>query len=312
MRTRILTFVAFVIALWWVEASGQTAQVPPTDSTLGKHPNAVSVPFYVNDAHGVPVTGITQADLLILDDKRPPQSVVGLRKGNELPLRLGVLIDKSHSQRLSKLYRPGLEAASTFLNHALTGADDKAFVVTFDTVPRATGFMDRNQLAALGIDSTPSGGTTLFDAVQLASDELIKADQALPARRVLVILSDGDDNQSHISLNTAIASAQRAMAVIFAVGTGEIESPTGIGVPGDIKLKRLAEQTGGAAFLHHKANDMSKVFAEIQGQIDGMYAVTYIPAQSGQAGRHHEIEVKAISNKHLRVRAPKGYYTAGQ
>ena len=312
MRARTLTFVAFVIALSCVEASGQTAQVPPTDSALGKQPNAVSVPFYVNDPHGLPVAGIAQADLLILDDKRPPQSVVGLRRGNELPLRLGVLIDKSHSQRLSKVYRPGLEAASAFLNRVVAGADDKAFVVTFDTVPRATGFMDRNQLAALKIDSTPSGGTTLYDAVQLASDQLTNADQALPARRVLVILSDGDDNQSHISLDTAIASAQRAMTVIFTVSTGWVESHTGIELRSDIALKHLAERTGGTAFLHLEAKNMPKVFADIQGQIDGMYAVTYIPAQSGQAGQYHEIELKAISNKHLRVRAPKGYYTAGQ
>jgi len=164
MRTRILTFVAFVLGLVCVDAAGQSA-FSPTDSTIGKQPNAVSVPFYVNDAHGVPATGITQADLLILDDRKPPQSVVGFRKGNELPLRLGVLIDKSNSQRQNKLYRPGLEAASAFLNDALTGPDDKAFVVTFDTVPKATGFMDRNQLGALRIDSTPGGGTTLYDAV---------------------------------------------------------------------------------------------------------------------------------------------------
>ena len=102
------------------------------------------------------------------------------------------------------------------------------------------------------------------------------------------------------------------MTVIFTVGTGEIESPTGLAIPGDVKLIKLAVQTGGGAFLHLIAKEMSMVFAEIQGQIDGMYAVTYIPAQSGQAGRYHEIEVKAISDKHLRVRAPKGYYSAGQ
>jgi len=302
---KILPFIVFVIALHSVHATGQTAQVPPTDSIAGKQPYAVSVPFYVNDKQGMPVR-ITQADLSILDDRLPPQSVAGFQRGSEVPLRLGVLIDKSNSQRKSSLYRPGLEAAFAFLNQVLTAPEDRAFVELVDTVPTATRFMEKTQLGAIKMDATPGGGTALFDAVQLASNQLMNTDPVRPARRVLVILSDGGDNASHISLNAAIASAQRATTVVFTVSTSEEENARS-----NVVLERLAKETGGAAFLHVRGKNMPKVFSEIQGQIDGMYTVTYIPP-SREAGRYREIEIRVTSDKHLHVRAPKGYYSASQ
>src|SRR5437588_5054588 len=85
-------------------SSGANAQGTVTDSPTGRRSDAVNVPFFAEGSHGSLRTGITTADLSILDNQKPPQSVVSIRGAKELPLRLGVLIDTSNSESTSRLY----------------------------------------------------------------------------------------------------------------------------------------------------------------------------------------------------------------
>lgn len=229
---------------------------------------------------------------------------MAIRTAKELPLRLGVLIDTSNSERYSPLYRPGVHATSDFLKQVLNGPEDRVFIESFDTVPNASAFMNRDELLKFKINLNPGGATVLFDAVYLACNDRMVGDPIQPARRVLVILADGGDNLSNVNHDKAIAAAQEAGTVIFAVSTSENATD-------DLDSRRLeqfADKTGGHAFLHLSPRDMPKVFSTIREQIENMYVLTYVPSDLGQPGQYRSIELKATFNKKLKLHAPKGYY----
>lgn len=289
----------------WIAA---VAQSSPAASAAAKEPLPVSLPFFAQDDHRNPVSAITATDFTILDNKRPAQSVLAVRPAREAPLRLGVLIDSSSSHRRSSLYDPGLQAAWDFMTQALAGPNDRVFVVSFNTVPETTDFMNKSDLLKFKMDVTPSGGTALFDSIYAACTKRIQPDPTRPARRVLVILSDGEDNQSHASQDEAVAAAQQSGTVIFTVSTSE-DGPY-LKRDGSLWLKQLAEETGGQSFLYLSRRDMPKVFSAIKQQVENMWLVTYVPAETGQAGKRRSIELKAASGGKLKLRAPKGYYVA--
>jgi VWFA-related protein len=264
------------------------------------------VSLIVEDGHGVPVSGLAPSDLSILDNKKPPQSVVSLRTAKQMPLQLGLLIDTSSSQAGSDLYLPGLKAASAFVNQALIGPDDRAIIMTFSAATNASGFMDRDELRQFKVDATPGRGTALYDAVYFSCRQRMKGDPVQTARRVLIVISDGEDNLSHVTPREAIAAALEGGTVIFAVSTDTARA--GIETRGDRALEKFASETGGRAFLELSPKDLPKVFAQIEADIEHMYSVTYVPAESGKPGSFQPIEVKPTSNKKLKARAPKGHF----
>jgi VWFA-related protein len=185
--------------------------------------------------------------------------------------------------------------------------EDRVFLVTFATTPRGTGLMNSEDFSKFKIDLPPGGGTALFDAVYFACKRM-QTDPTHPVRRVLVILSDGGDNQSHVNLDEAIASAQKVGAVIFAVSTSE-------NLDANLDTRRLeqfADKTGGHAFVHLTRKNILQAFSSIQEQIENMYAVTFVPSDFGNPGQYRSIELKMASDRKVKLRAPKGYYiTAG-
>jgi len=194
---------------------GAVAQVPPTELPVRSQSPTVSVPFLTQDSHGHALRLVIPADLSISDNGKPPQSIVAIRNARELPLRLGVLIDTSNSEKVSALYIPGAHAILDLLNQVLNGPEDRVFLETFDTVPNASGFMKKDEALNFKINLNPGGGSALFDAIYLACNDRMEGDPIQPARRVLVILSDGGDNFSHVNLDKAIAAAQQVRTVIF-------------------------------------------------------------------------------------------------
>jgi VWFA-related protein len=264
----------------------------------------VSVPFLTQDGHGHALRLVSEADLSISDNGKPPQSIVAIRNARELPLRLGVLIDTSNSERDSALYDPGVKATMHLLNQVLNGPEDRVFLETFDTVPSASGFMKRDEAMNFRLNLNPGGTSALFDAIYLACNDRMEGDPIQPARRVLVILSDGGDNFSHVRHDKAIAAAQQVRTVIFVVSTSE-------NAKNDLdsrRLKMFADETGGLAFQHLSPVDIPKAFSTIKEQIENMYAVTYIPSDPVHLGQYRLIELKATSDKKLKLHAPKGYY----
>jgi len=131
----------------------------------------------------------------------------------------------------------------------------------------------------------------------------MRTDSLQVARRVLVLLSDGDDNASHMTRSEAIAAAQNAGTVIFTVSTGAYQK-------GEKVLEMMASETGGDTYSGLSDTDMPKVFAKIKTRIEQMHSVTYIPPEASKAGQFRSVELKITSDKKARVHAPRGYYAA--
>jgi Ca-activated chloride channel family protein len=287
-----------------------TATGQPDDIvlTIRKRVDEVNLLFIATDKHGKFVRDLNQTDFSILDDHKPPQSIANFRRETDLPLELGLLVDTSGSVRGRFDFEQ--EAAVSFLQHTLRAKFDQAFVMGFNGHSQVTqGFTDDVQLLATGVHNLKDGGgTALYDAVYRACrDNLIKQPSDHPLRRAIVIVSDGEDNQSEISRAQAIEMAQRAEVIIYAISTDD----SGLVLRGDKVLQQLADATGGRAFFPYKMKDIKGSFAAIEDELRSQYVVSYHPADFDADGRYRAIEITSLK-KDLQVRARKGYFAPRQ
>jgi VWFA-related protein len=297
------------------QPASQPATSAATDSaddqpieTIRKRVNEVNVVFTVTDKHGRFVKDLKKDDFKVLDDNKPPTSVVSFRAETDLPLRVGLLVDTSNSVR--DRFKFEQESAIEFLNQIIRPKSDRAFVIGFDTTAEIEqDFTDSTEKLAHGIrQMRPGGGTALFDAVYWACrDKLLKDQSAGPVRRAIIVLSDGDDNQSRVTREEAIEMAQRAEVILYAISTNS----NGYRERGDRILERMAEATGGQYFSPFKASDVANAFSAIQDELRSQYALAYRPSDFQTNGRYRTIEISS-DRKNLRVRARKGYYAPTQ
>jgi VWFA-related protein len=273
--------------------------------TFTKQVDVVNVIFTVTDKRGKFVKDLSQKDFAIHDNNLPPRQVVAFSHETNLPLRVGLLIDASNSIR--SRFKFEQESASEFLSQIIRPKSDLAFVIGFDTVAEVTAdFTDDGEKLDRGIRALrPGGGTAMYDAIYFACrDKLKSAPQSGPVRRALVVISDGDDNQSRVTREEAIEMAQRAEVIIYTIST----NTNGYREVGDRSLERIAEQTGGRAFFPFKVDDVANAFLEIQDELRSQYAIAYKPSELAQNGQYHTIDIAANGRKNLKVRARKGYY----
>ena len=278
-------------------------------TTIVTNVNEVPVVFTVTDRHGHYVRDLKAADFKILDDNKPPQKISDFRAETDLPVRLGLLIDASNSIR--ERFNFEQEAAIEFLSQVLRRGFDQAFVLGFDTTAEVSqDFTDDPEKLAKGVRAfRPGGGTALYDAVyNSCRDKLMKVGQNQPVRRAIVIISDGEDNQSRYSRAEAIAMAQRAEVIVYAIST----NISGMKLGGDKNLEEMAEQTGGRAFFPFKLQDMSSHFTDIEKELRSQYFIAYRPADFVADGRFHTIQISAMDSKKYHVRARRGYYAPRQ
>jgi Ca-activated chloride channel family protein len=281
---------------------------PPPDqasTTFRRTVNEVNVAFTVTDKHGHYVNNLTKNDFSVLDDQKPALDVRSFHRETDLPLQVGLLVDASNSVR--DRFKFEQEAAIEFLNQTIRPKYDQAFVVGFDVTPEVTqDFTDSADLLSVGVRSLrPGGGTAMYDALYFACrDKLMKAPQTGPVRRAIILLSDGDDNQSHVTREEAVEMAQRAEVVIYAIST----NISGSGSHGDKILERIADATGGRAFFPFQITEVSNAFSEIQNELRSQYALAYTPADLAPNGQYHSIEILAQNRKGLRVRSRHGYF----
>jgi Ca-activated chloride channel homolog len=276
--------------------------------TIKQRVNEVNVLFIATDRHGKFVRNLGQNDFSILDDHKPPQSILNFRRDTDLPLELGLLIDTSGSVRSRFEFEE--DAAIGFLQHALRPSFDRAFVMGFNSHSQVVqDFTDNVHLLEAGVHSLrDGGGTALYDAIYRASrDKLLKDKSDHPVRHAIIILSDGEDNQSDVSRAQAMEMAQRAEVTIYAISTDD----SGLILRGDKVLQQLADATGGRAFFPFKSKDIKNSFAAIEDELRSQYVVSYRPADFDADGRYRSIEIIALK-KDLQVRARKGYYAPKQ
>ncbi len=292
--------------------AGSSAPVLPEDesiTTIRKTVNEVNVVFTVTDKHGHYVRDLKKDDFKVMDDSKPAEEIRSFHSEADLPLQVGLLIDASNSVR--DRFKFEQEAAVEFLNQTIRRKYDKAFVVGFDVTPEVTqDFTDDTEALSIGVRALrPGGGTAMYDALYFACrDKLMKASQNGPVRRAIILLSDGEDNQSHVTREEAIEMAQRAEVIVYTIST----NLTGSSHHGDKVLERIAEATGGRAYVPFQITEVANAFAAIQEELRSQYAISYKPADFRTDGHYRTIEILAQNQKGLRIRSRHGYYAPTQ
>ena len=309
----------------------------------------VNVFATVHDKKGQIANNLGKDDFTLEEDGRP-QTITYFSKDTDLPLTLGLLVDTSMSQR--RVLDQERTASHSFLDDMLRQDKDKAFVIHFDRevelLQDLTASRDKLEHALDLLDTPQSdrqsggqrgggrggqfggGGTLLYDAVYLASDQVIKKQ---PGRKALIVLTDGVDHGSKETLASAIETAQRADTIVYSILFADDEeplqrSPFGFGGPGmgrhgggqhrypqedrpDGKkvLERISQETGGQHFEVSKKEPIDKIFSSIAEDLRNQYSIGYSPPADDGIG-YHKIQL-AAKQKDLTVQARDGYY-AGQ
>jgi Ca-activated chloride channel homolog len=266
--------------------------------------------FFAATDHGKSVSDLTRQEVGIRDDHEPPANVIDFRNESELPLRLGLVIDTSASIIDRFSFEQG--AAAGFLQKVLINKDDQAFVVGFsNSVLMVQDFTaDQGQLSHAIGELAPAGGTALWDAVNYASGKLGGRLEPYPVAKILVVISDGNDNSSKTSLKQAIQAAGRGEVIVYTVSTMESTSSDSGPAVGDRALRVLAEQSGGSAFTPGSVSALKHSLAELQQVIRSRYMISYKPARVQADGHYRSIDINAQKSGHkLRVYARKGYYS---
>jgi VWFA-related protein len=280
--------------------------------TLRAVVNEVAIFFTVTD-HGNSVTDLAASDIGVRDDGQPPDAILGFRNESQLPLRLGLVIDMSSS--VADRFSFEQAAAGKFLQKIVTNKDDLTFVVGVNnSVLLVQDFTEDQALTTRAVNQlAPGGGTALWDAVAFAADKLASRREEQPVARILVVMSDGEDNSSTVTLKEAIAHALRGEVAVYTVSTRDLLDEADSSLLGDHALRTLSELTGGAAFVPGSIRRLSGSLADVQQVIRGRYFISYKPASFQRNGRYRAVDVKAQKDgRDLRVFARRGYYASAE
>jgi len=278
---------------------------------IRKRVTEVTLFFTASDRHRF-VQELAPEDVNVSEEGRRVDKISGFRRQSDLPFRLGLLIDTSGS--VNPQFRFEKESAIRFLRRMVRPGTDLAFVMGFsDHLHLTRDFTDDVDSLEHGVTALENrGGTALFDAIREASDKLAAATDDQPVARVLIILSDGDDNASQAAFTQALDSVVREDVTIYTVNTRPYSmDPPGTHATheGDAILRRLAEQTGGRAFSRMNASEVAKAFAAIEEEMRNRFALSYRPLNLTEDGRFRWVQITARRSGHkLRVNARKGYY----
>ena len=305
MQFRALLGATSLLAL----ASGQTPvqQRPvqadePTRITVDV--TQVNMLFTVTDKKGRFVTDLNKDDFEVIENKRP-QNIIQFAAESDLPLRLGILIDTSNSIR--DRFKFEQEAAVEFVNNVIRGNQDKGMVVSFDTKTELVADLitDTERLGTAIRNLRAGGGTAFYDAIYFACRDKLSQDQPKHKfRRAIIIVSDGDDNQSNYTRDQALEMAQKADVVIYTNSTNNSKQES----DGDKVLRYFAAETGGRAFFPFRVEDLEQSFENIENELRHQYDLSYKPDPLKTDGLFHPVEVRVKGRKDLVVHVRKGYY----
>jgi Ca-activated chloride channel homolog len=290
-------------------AGQQPEQAAPGDEestyTFRQNVNEVNLTFTVTDHHGHFINNLQQQDFALLDDQRAPAQVYSFTQQTNQPLRVGLVIDASTSIRARFKFEQ--QAATEFLLSILRPRTDRAFIMGFDVSSYVTqGFTNNPDLLETGLTKLkPGGGTALYDAVYRACrDQMLRGiPENAEVRKALILVSDGDDNQSRAYLDDAIKMCQRAETTVFTISTNT--SPTR--ERGDDVLKKMAQATGGTAFYPQRLEDISNEFHRVEEELRSQYSLAYKPADFRPDGSFRSIYLTAVRGGYV-VHARTGYF----
>lgn len=298
---------------------------PQQQPTFRTEVNLVDVLATVLDRRNKLVPELEKGDFKITDDNAA-QEIRYFSKQSDLPLRIGMLLDTSNSIRDRIKFEQ--EAAVDFLYSVLRRGKDQAFAMTFDDEPQVIqAFTGDSGMLRDEINKTRAGGgTAVYDAVyeacakQLSNPPRPPGDQPDIVRRVMILISDGEDNLSNHTRAEAIEMAQRTNVVIYTISTStqwiqlSQTDPSKAAnrklhlTEGDEILKNLAEETGGRSFYPYHIDDLNQSFQDIGDELRNQYTITYSPSNFVANGKYHRIKIEIPSQKGYQVRARRGYF----
>lgn len=314
---RILLLFSLLI---FPAAQAQESDVPPGAPAIRSTSNEVSLYAIVRDRKGRLVSTLDKNDFQLTEDGAAQQIRFFSRETN-VPLSLGVLIDTSPSQ--GQLLAREQHAAKLFLGSVLQKTD-QAFVIHFDVDVEVlqdftnapvllTRALDQMQINVTGQSalpqtaaSIPHGATRLYDAVYLASNELMKTRYG---RKVLVLVTDGEDQGSTVDWNKALEAAERADVIVYTIVISDPDFylVTGLSYRGSASVQKLSLATGGTAIRVASAQNIGAAFDQIAAELRSEYLLSYTPASSGRGGAFREIRLRVPGHRYD-VRARRGYF----
>lgn len=300
-------------------------QIQRSQTTIPVQVNLVDVLFTVLNRRNKLVPDLEKQDFKVLDDN-VTQEIRYFSKQSDLPLRIGMLLDTSNSIRDRIKFEQ--DAANNFLFSVLRRNKDEAFVMTFDDEPQMVqGFTgDTGLLRDQILRTRAGGGTAVYDAIydacfkELSHPPRPPGDQPDVVRRVMILISDGEDNLSSRTRAEAIEMAQRSSVVIYTISTSTqwvtLDDPNKEKsgnrkyhlTEGDKILQDLAEETGGRSFYPYHVDDLDQSFQDIGEELRNQYSLAYNPSNHGIDGRYHKIKIETPDRKGFQVRARRGYY----
>lgn len=285
--------------------AGQPAIAGDDGFTIKRDVNEVNLTFTVTDHRGHFINHLQQQDFALLDNQRAPAQVYRFSQQTDQPLRVGLVIDASTSIRSRFQFEQ--QAATEFLLDILRPRSDRAFIMGFDVTAYVTqGFTNNPDLLETGLNRLkPGGGTALYDAVYHACrDQMLNGvPQQAEVRKAIILVSDGDDNQSRAYLDDAIKMCQRAEATIYTISTNTSPSRG----RGDDTLKKMATETGGTAFYPQRLEDIANEFHKVEEELRSQYQIAYKPADFRVDGSFRTIYLTALRSGYT-VHTRSGYF----
>ncbi len=286
--------------------------------------DVVNVLASVRDKRGALVANLEKNDFTILEDGKP-QPIKYFTRESDLPLTIGLLVDVSGSQR--NLIDIERNAASQFFGQVLR-KKDMAFLIMFgeesellQDYTNSTRLLTEG-LGQLRVSSGVGGlhpgpvptaggprGTVLYDAVYLAANEKLKGEVG---RKVIVVITDGVDQGSRLTINQAVEAAQKSDAVIYCIDYSDPSAYGGgfgisFGGGGEGAMRKMSEETGGHMYKVDRRHSLDQVFKELQDEMRSQYSIGYTPLNDRKDGSYRKLDIK-LSSKDLKAQARKGYY----
>lgn len=277
-----------------------------SDETISFDAALVNTRVSVRDAQGHFVSGLTKDDFIVLDDGRE-QPLIHFSQESNQPLRVAFVVDRSRS--VQKILGRAQTAVRDFISSVLRPAKDSACLVAFDSgVYLLQDFTDdADALAGAVSKLTAAGGTSIFDAIYKTSrDKLAGTDEA---RRVVILITDGDDTTSRASIEQAIEMAVRNNVTIYAIRLPGEDSLNARGQQGKPVLAQLTETTGGRQFhLDGGDSQLAGFFNKLQGELRSQYSIGYQFQSASSASGFHKITIK-LRQPALKAFTRSGYYS---
>ncbi|HZI51578.1 MAG TPA: VWA domain-containing protein [Terriglobia bacterium] len=314
MRTRIILGITGVVSL-----AGLLAAQGPSQDSEGRAPrgqidvNVLNVPLMVSvtDNKGKHITNLVRDDFRIFEDDKS-QTIRTFARETDLPLSIALLVDSSGS--VIEHIKFEQAAAIDFFFNTMKRKKDRAIVIGFDSVPRILsdsthdGFTDEPEKLADAVRKIRAGGgTAVYDAVYGAVQQKLSREDG-ERRKLLILISDGDDTSSKKSLTEALEMAQRHDTTIYAISTNKTsDTKSREKVRGDDVIQKLVDETGGKAYFPLKLDDLASDFQRIGDELRSQYVISYAPIKQDLDGTYRKVRIE-ITNKRYTVRTRQGYF----